>query len=301
MFLRFLACFLFLFSFSAPLHARAPTLQLATPAMWEVKPPSGKGQLLLFGTFHLLPKDINWKTQSFDKKTKKAQLYVFELTQAELLNPASRELLLSRGMLPEGQSLQDIVGPELFAKVEQAGKSVGLPATALSKMRPWMASILLATQSARVAGFEPGLGVETVLQAQAAARRLPTEGLETMAEQVVALASLEEDGAHQMLEETTVELADAQAVFRKMVDAWASGDAARLEGAFLEDMKTFPKAYDALLKQRNLRWLPKFEALLKANKQVLVSVGAGHLVGPDGMVALLQAKGYRVTQIQPKK
>jgi uncharacterized protein len=301
MFPRLFVYFLLLFALAGPAQAKAPEVKLATPAMWEVQDNAGKGKLILLGTFHLLPKDINWKTQTFEKITKKSKLYVFELTRSELTNPGSQQLLLARGLLPAGQSLQSVIGPELFAKVELAGKSVGLQSEVLDRMRPWMASVLLATQSAKVAGFEPGLGVETVLQAQAAARKLPTEGLETMAEQVTALSSLDDDGARQMLEETAMELADAQSVFQNMVDAWASGDTARLEGAFLEDMKTFPKAYEALLKQRNLRWLPKFEALLKAGKPALIAVGAGHLVGPDGMVALLRAKGYRIMQIQTKK
>ncbi len=255
----------------------------------------------MLGTFHLLPKDIQWKTQLFDKKAKKAKLYVFELTQTELTNPASQQLILSQGMLPEGQQLQNIIGPELFAKVAAAGPKVGLPGEALNRMRPWLAAVLLSSQAAKIAGFEPGLGVDSVLQAQAAKRKLPTEGLETMAEQVTALSALDSDGAYQMLEETAKELADAKQVFAKMLDAWASGDAADLEAAFLQDMTTFPKAYDALLIQRNLRWLPKFEALLQTGQPVLVAVGAGHLVGPDGMVALLRAKGFKVTPVQPKK
>jgi uncharacterized protein len=299
MFSRLAFVFLLLFSCAAPLKAKSPELQTATPALWEVQNPSGKGKLLLFGTFHLLPKSIQWQSALFDKKIKSAKKYVFELSDAEMKNPQSQQLLMRKGMLPQGQTLDAIVGPALFAKVDAAGKMVGVPADVLNRMRPWMASVLLGLQAAQAAGMEPGLGVEAVLQARAAKAKLPVMGLETMADQVDALAALDDDGARQMLEETANELANANKLFADMLAAWASGDSAKIESVFLSDMQSYPKAYDALLKQRNLRWLPKLEALLAQRTSMLVAVGAGHLVGPDGVVALLRAKGYRVTQVQP--
>jgi uncharacterized protein len=300
MFSRLTILFLFLFSCTAPLRAKSPEPQIATPALWEVHSPSGRGKLLLFGTFHLLPKTTQWQSVLFDKKTKSVKKYVVELTEAEIKSPQSQQLLLSKGMLPADQTLDTLVGPELFAKVDAAGKSVGVPAAVLNRMRPWMASVLLGLQAAKAAGMEPGLGVEAVLQARAAKAKLPVVGLETIADQVEALAALDDDGARQMLEETAHELANADKLFANMLAAWASGDTAKLEAVFLSDMQSYPKAYDALLKQRNLRWLPKLEALLADGTSVLVAVGAGHLVGPDGIVSLLRAKGYDIRQAQPK-
>jgi uncharacterized protein len=285
MFSRVALIFLLLFSCIAPLSAKSPEPQLATPALWEVQSPSGKGKLYLFGTFHLLPKTTQWQSQLFDKKIKSAKKYVFELSEADMKSPESQQLLLSKGMLPEGQALDAIVGPELFAKVDAAGKAVGVPTVVLNRMRPWMASVLLGVQAAKAAGMEPGLGVEAVLQARAASAKLPVTGLETMADQVEALASLDDDGAREMLAETANELANANKIFAEMLSAWASGDSGKIEAVFLNDMQTYPKAYEALLAERT---------------PVLVAVGAGHLVGPDGVVALLRAKGYKIKQVQPK-
>jgi uncharacterized protein len=300
MFFRVIVFFLALVLPALPVQARSPQVRLATPALWEVSGPTGNGTLYLFGTFHLLPKDINWQSKAIDRKLKLSKIYVFELTQSDMTDPASQQLLLSKGLLPTGQSLDTLVGPDLFAKVEIAGKAVGLPPEALKRLRPWMAAVLMSTQAAKVAGFEPGSGVETILQARAAKSKTPVMALETMADQVEALAALDADGAYQMLEETAVELSNAKEVFAEMLTAWASGDSARLEAAFLDDMETFPKAYEALLKQRNLRWLPKLEALLQQRYPAFVAVGAGHLIGPDGIVSLLRAKNYKIKQVQPK-
>jgi uncharacterized protein len=304
MFSRFTAFLFILFTGTVPLAAKVPeqsaATQLASPALWEVRSPSSKGKLYLFGTFHLLPKSIEWQTKTFEKSAKSSKAFVFELTEADMKNPENQQLLLSRGMLPSGQTLDQLVGPALFAKVEVAGKAVGVPMVVLNRMRPWMASVLLAVQSAKAAGFEPGLGVEAILQARAAKANMPVTSLETMAEQVDALAAMDDDGGRQMLEETAAELVTAEKTFAQMLAAWASGDSRTIEAAFLNDMQSHPKAYDALLKQRNLRWLPKLEGLLAGRGPALVAVGAGHLVGPDGIVALLRAKGYQIKQVQPK-
>ncbi len=301
---RFVALFLFSASFSVPVAAKIPeirsTAQQASPALWEVRSPSGKGKLYLFGTFHLLPKSVEWQTKAFEKAVKSAKNFVFELTEAEMKSPQGQQLLLSRGMLPSGQSLDQLIGPALFTKVEVAGKVVGVSKLALNQMRPWMASVLLAVQSAKAAGFEPGLGVEATLQTRADKYNVPVSSLETMAEQVDALAAMDDDGGRQMLEETVAELATAEKTFTDMLAAWASGDSGKIEAVFLNDMQSHPKAYDALLKQRNLRWLPKLEALVQKREPVFVAVGAGHLVGPDGVVTLLHAKGYFVKLLQPR-
>jgi uncharacterized protein len=300
MFLRAVVFFLLTTFAALPLSAKSPEVRLATPALWEVSSPSGKGKIYLFGTFHLLPKNISWQSKVIDKKLKLSKKYVFELTEAAMKDPASQQLLLQKGMLPADQSLDTLVGLELFAKVEASGKVIGLPPELLKRMRPWMAAVLMSTQAAKAVGFEAGAGVEAILQARASASKTPTMGLETMADQVEALGALDADGAYQMLEETATQLTNAQEEFAKMLDAWASGNSAKLEAAFLDDMTKFPKAYDALLKQRNLRWLPKLEALLAEGSPAFVAVGAGHLIGPDGMVALLKAKNYKIKQVQPK-
>jgi uncharacterized protein YbaP (TraB family) len=57
-----------------------------------------------------------------------------------------------------------------------------------------------------------------------------------------------------------------------------------------------PAIRDRLLIQRNKNWTSQIEALMKENKNVLVIVGAGHLVGPDSVVDLLKKKGLSVKQ-----
>jgi len=83
----------------------------------------------------------------------------------------------------------------------------------------------------------------------------------------------------------------------KLVEAWRSGDAATVEKIVLADLKAEPVLYQRLLVERNRNWMPKLEALFARPKHALVVVGAAHLVGPDGLLAALRAKGYTVEQL----
>ena len=81
-----------------------------------------------------------------------------------------------------------------------------------------------------------------------------------------------------------------------LVEAWKAGDAATVERIVLADVKQEPLIYQRLLVDRNKNWLPELEALIARPRPAFVVVGAAHLVGPEGLVALLSAKGYRVEQ-----
>ena len=78
--------------------------------------------------------------------------------------------------------------------------------------------------------------------------------------------------------------------------AWKAGDLSTVERFVLQDLKDDPLMYQRLLVERNRNWLPKIEALFARPGRAFVVVGAAHLVGPDGLLAMLKARGIRVVQ-----
>jgi uncharacterized protein len=196
--------------------------------------------------------------------------------------------------------LEQQIGTPLYARLAADVKGM-VPEAMLSRMRPWLAAVLLSQKAMKASGLDASEGAEKILSAEAQKRRMPIEGLETIADQVRAMTSLEADGATQMLQQTMDEAGDAPKHFAALVAAWKAGDMAQLEAAFLDGMDQYPKAYDALLVQRNKSWMPLLDACLERKKPVFVAVGAAHLVGKDGLVALLKARGYRATLVQPGK
>jgi uncharacterized protein YbaP (TraB family) len=82
-----------------------------------------------------------------------------------------------------------------------------------------------------------------------------------------------------------------------LTKAWQTGDAPTVERIVLQDMKKEPAIYQRLLVARNRNWLPQLEALFNRSGRAFVVVGAAHLIGPDGLIAMLQAKGYVLEQM----
>jgi uncharacterized protein len=104
------------------------------------------------------------------------------------------------------------------------------------------------------------------------------------------------DQQDKMLADTLKNLDTEKANVNKLADAWQAGDLLAVERIVLQDLKQDPQMYQRLLVERNRNWLPKLEALFARRGHAFVVVGAAHLVGPDGLLAMLKAKGYSVEQ-----
>ena len=83
-----------------------------------------------------------------------------------------------------------------------------------------------------------------------------------------------------------------------MLAAWKSGNRSEMEKTITGEMKQdFPKIYKTLLVDRNNNWLPKIEVFFESTEKEFVLVGAGHLVGDDGILKKLEERGYKVEQL----
>ena len=94
---------------------------------------------------------------------------------------------------------------------------------------------------------------------------------------------------------------DAEHYMKAMVAAWKAGDDSAMQQLLFEDAvrdyPAFSAIYERLFYQRNRRMLGKIEALLQSGKVSFVVVGAGHLIGEQGIISALKAKGYRVRRL----
>ena len=90
------------------------------------------------------------------------------------------------------------------------------------------------------------------------------------------------------------DMRDLSAGIEPMIHAWSVGDQAKLDQLINGDLDEFPEARKLLLDDRNARWVPKIEAMLKEKHTFFITVGAGHLTGAKGVPALLRKAGYAV-------
>ena len=147
------------------------------------------------------------------------------------------------------------------------------------------------------AGFDPELGLDKHFYDQAKLDGKAVQGLETAEYQISRLDGMTMEQQEHLLSESLKDLDSERTNMTKLVDAWRAGDAPNVERIVLSELKAEPLLYQRLLVERNRNWLPRIEALFARPKHALVVVGAAHLVGPDGLLAMLKAKGYTVEQL----
>jgi uncharacterized protein YbaP (TraB family) len=142
--------------------------------------------------------------------------------------------------------------------------------------------------------FAAGNGVDSILMADAAKAHKQTRYLETIADQFALLAPDDRALELQEFESGLKDLSDVAGGIEPMVKAWSVGDQAKLDRLINGDLDGFPEARKLLLDDRNKRWLPQIETMLKEKHVFFVTVGAGHLTGPMGVPAFLRKAGHKV-------
>jgi uncharacterized protein len=262
--------------------------------LWKAT--KGENLVYLVGSVHLLTKDYYPLSPAMEAAYKDSALLVEEVDMGEMLGANAQMQLLGRGMLPAGQSLDTVVSPATMALVNKTVAELGVPVEALKTLKPWMAALMLDGLEWQKAGFDAELGLDKHFYDNARADGRQVQGLETVEYQLSMFDGMTLEQQDHMLSESIKELGTEQQSVTTVANAWRAGDAPGVERIVLQDLKSDPVMYQRLLVERNRNWLPKIEALFGRPRPSLVVVGAAHLIGPDGLLQMLKAKGYSVEQ-----
>lgn len=258
-----------------------------SPAVWEVTDPQGeKGWL--FGTIHALPDGASWRTPLLDSVLEQTGVLVVEVSNlgdAELASQAFTAFAAGRGLPPLLERVPEEDRPALTAALERADLEAG----DLAATDSWAAALLIANGSRT---GQAGNGVDRALLS----RGFEVIALESYPAQFAIFDRLESEDQNVLLIDTAERTGTGAE--QELVEAWIKGDIATIEretqGGFLAD----PELREALLVKRNRAWTERIAPLLSEGRRPLVAVGTAHLVGPDGIAALLEERGYTVRRIQ---
>jgi uncharacterized protein YbaP (TraB family) len=272
-----------------------PATASAKSFVWKVTSPKG-AVLYLAGSVHLLSKDYYPLDAAFENAFNVSSTLVEELDMGEMLTPAAQMSMLQRGMLPAGQTLQSVISPETMTAVSKAITELGMPIAPLTQFKPWMLAITLQSLAWQKSGFDADLGLDKHFYDKAKAVNKRVRGLETLDFQITRFDGMTPALQDQMLRETVTELNTTKESFSHLADAWKVGDVGALESQILDDLRSQPEMYQRLLVDRNRTWLPTLESLA-GTPPAFVVVGAAHLLGTDGLLQMLQAKGYTIEQL----
>ena len=268
--------------------------QAASP-VWAVR--GTHNVVYLAGSIHMLPANDAELPPGFARAYAESSKLVMELDLARFDPMEALAWMTEHGTLPAGTTLRGVLGEPRYGRVSAAAASLGMPMTGLDSLAPWVVGIEITDLAYEHEGFDPEQGVEEQLVRRAQTDRKPTAGLETLSEELGSLSSLSSADQVRLLDQTVDDLKDLKSDLREVTGAWRTGDAKRLAGLLSSEYSAFPSLYKPLVTDRNRRWMPQVEELLKSQDNVLVVVGALHLVGEGGLLELLRGKGYTMTQL----
>ena len=260
--------------------------------VWKVVSPGG-GILYLGGSWHAL-RSIDYPlpapyNNAFDASGRLA----FEVNPRDFQSGAKS--VLRAGEYPRGDSLKNHVDPRTYDYVRRFFAIRKVPEQMFSRYRPWFLSLLLTTGSHGELSHD--LGVEAFMERRAQANSKPIVGLESLREHMDVFSGLSDRASEAVLLITFIPADKSAAGFDAMMKAWRSGNVDFITNAVHAEFRDVPAMGERLLGSRNRRWIPKLERYLTSGQTYFAVVGAAHLGGSDGLLALLKARGYRVEQL----
>jgi uncharacterized protein len=263
--------------------------------LWKVEDDKGASAYLL-GSLHVLTADAYPLPAPIDKAFAESKTLVEEVDLDEMTDPMQMMAALSKAMLTGGQTLDQLIAADTYAEVQKRAEAYGMPMMALQRMKPWLVAVTLMAPTLQSAGFTPELGIDRHYFDRAKEKGLKREALETLAYQLDRFDQMPIALQEELLKATIEDLDTQVSGVKDMVRAWLSGDLSTIEKLTLTAFLESPELYRRLLLERNHNWMPHVERCLSENAGCFVVVGAAHLVGKDGLPALLAKKGYKVTQ-----
>jgi uncharacterized protein YbaP (TraB family) len=249
------------------------------------------------GSIHLLKKENYPLPEPFEKAFQEAEVTVLELNPDSLSPARLQALTLAKGMYQNGKTLQTTLSPETYKLVDRRLREMGMAAALLNNFEPWLVGVTIATLKLQQLGLDPNLGVDKYFFDKAKRDKKEILSFETAEYQLDRIDGLSPKLQEAFLLQTLKDWDLIAKEFDELVQAWTMGDAPSLEAKLFESFKEFPEIYAKLITERNRNWLPQVESYLRQDRDYLIVVGAGHLVGKDSLLQLLRAKGYQPRQL----
>ena len=286
---RLIALTLVLWAYALPCGA-----DTSLHSLWELH---GKhNTVYLLGSIHVLRPTDYPLAPAVQNAYANSKSLVMEINLDDIDSDEVSSEMLSSAMLPDGKNLPDILGPRRYSRAEALAHQLGIDLQTFNQFAPWFAAEAISQLQLSQLGFDAQSGVEMYFLGQARKDGKSIAGLETVHDQIALFEALSMDQQAEYLLSSLEQAHDLPKEIADMVRAWQRGDTAWFEGQLASELGNDPALYQSVLAARNRKWIPKIEALLDDDKNYLVIVGTGHLIGRNSVIDLLKKDGIGATQ-----
>ncbi|MGA9657728.1 MAG: TraB/GumN family protein [Asticcacaulis sp.] len=287
-------CLLFCLSLSPVAQAVDGPKPLPKPALWVMT--DADSTLYLFGSVHVMKPDTPWLNPAIQTRFDSASEVWFEVGNID--DKAAMAPLTQKYMFDPAATMTDGLTEGEIKQLNALLAPMNLNTQMLKPMRKWAVGLLITLNQVQALGYSSENGIDVTLLAQARKTGKPVHGLETMEAQMQAVTPKTPAEDAQNLRMSLSDLATLPQDVDDLFIAWLSGDAAGLDRLMTTKMKTEdPEGYRHVLVERNASWVPEIETIMAGQGTGFITVGAGHLVGPDSVIHMLEARGYKVERV----
>ncbi len=268
---------------------------LAQTSVWQAS--NGENTVYLAGTVHMLRAADYPLPAAFDQAYAQADALYFEINIDDMNAVGAQMTLMEQLMYTDGRNIESVLSPEAYDALTTFTADLGVPMMILQNMKPGMLVSTLEILSMQQLGFTPQ-GVDMYFHQRAKADGKAIAGFETVEQQIGFLAGMGVGEESEFIMMSLEELEKISTDIEVLVGPWRSGNTQQMNELFVESMKnSAPEAYDLLMASRNLDWMPEIEAMFEDADTELVLVGVAHLIGEDGLIQMLENRGYRLNQL----
>lgn len=256
---------------------------------------AGGGNVVLLGSVHMGRAPIELGpvlAQAFAR----SDVLVLELNPNEVGFFETLRLMGQHARLSPPETLADHLCAETYLELTAWAKRRGRSMSSYTPFKPWLVAMMVEVEELQAQGYRPEYGSEHQLIELAEDQDKRIEELESASEQFQVLASLSAEAQQLMLEQA---LAADDGQFEELTALLRSGDSARMLAFLMQDMEE-PGArelYDRVLFDRNQTMTQRLVARTSDGRDRFVAVGAAHMLGPRGIPALLEQRGFRVRRL----
>lgn len=280
-----------------PLSSQSvPAKQTGRHFIWKAE--SDKGKAYLLGSIHFGSKDMYPLPAPIMNAFADSDALVVEANVAGKKASEGLGGLLQLGLYQDGSTLKDHVSADAWKMLKKTANKLEIPLMLLEKQKPWLVMLTLTGLFMKQHGYSEKLGIDWYFLKQAADQK-PVIELESVAQQLNFMDELSAAEQEQMLTQGLRDLEAGGAQFKAMVDAWKNGELDTMDALTRESFDVQPESkgmYQALITGRNEIMANKVRNLTEDGRTYFVVVGAAHLSGQQGMIELLKAKGFKVSQ-----
>jgi uncharacterized protein YbaP (TraB family) len=246
-----------------------------------------------FGTIHIVDPRIGIARPVGDALARSRTLAL------ELGNGIADEQVFELEQFPDGHRLRPLIGDDAFVRVRAELAAQDVPERVIERMKPW--AVMLKVARAQPRGV--GSSLDQQLLAAARARGMKVEPLEWVEEQIAAFDAVPLESQVALLKHALADRAALEAGVDAMIDAWLRGDLARMarlgarsEDRFSDLSRHYLQLTRHVVHNRNVLMHHRLIMPLRGGR-VFVAVGALHLHGEKGLLALIARDGYRITRL----